>query len=129
MLATRVWRNRLPDGGAGEAGLVERHVRERFIPLRQLGGQSVGDRPEELPAPALRELEMAILRQDPPLELPSADRARTGPLGSPRSWLPRERRTATVAALDVAPSTNPNADAEAVGRLGADCARVAAEVI
>jgi len=92
---------------------------------RSLLGEELGLEP----GPTLRELETAILRQDPSLELPSADRARTGPLGSPGSWLPRERRTATVAALDVAPSANPNADAEAVGRLGADCARVAAEVI
>jgi class 3 adenylate cyclase len=35
----------------------------------------------------------------------------------------------TVAVLDVAPSANPDADAEAVGRLGAQSARVAAEVI
>ena len=35
----------------------------------------------------------------------------------------------TVAVLDVAPSADPDADAEAVGRLGAHCARVAAEVI
>jgi DNA-binding SARP family transcriptional activator len=81
------------------------------------------------PGPALRELETAILTQDPGLELPSTDRARAGTPGSPGSWLPRERRTVTVAVLDVAPSANPDADAEAVGRLGAHCARVAAEVI
>jgi DNA-binding SARP family transcriptional activator len=81
------------------------------------------------PSPALRELETAILRHDPALEVPSTDRARTGTPGSPGSWLPRERRTVTVAVLDVAPSAIPNADAEAVGRLGAHCARVAAEVI
>ncbi|MFN2589263.1 MAG: BTAD domain-containing putative transcriptional regulator, partial [Actinomycetota bacterium] len=81
------------------------------------------------PSPALRELETAILRQDPALELPSTDRAQSGPPGSPGSWLPRERRTVTVAVLDVVPSANPDADPEAVGRLGADCARVAAEVI
>ena len=51
------------------------------------------------------------------------------PPGSPGSWLPRERRTVTVAVLDVAPSANADADAEAVGRLGAHCTRVAAEVI
>jgi DNA-binding SARP family transcriptional activator len=81
------------------------------------------------PGPALRELETAILRQDPALELRSTDSARSGPPGSPGSWLPRERRTVTVAVLDVIPSANPAADAEAVARLGADCARVAAEVI
>jgi DNA-binding SARP family transcriptional activator len=81
------------------------------------------------PGPALRELETAILTQDPGLELPSTDRARAGTPGSPGSWLPRERRTVTVAVLDVSPGANPDADAEAVGRLGAYCARVAAEVI
>jgi DNA-binding SARP family transcriptional activator len=81
------------------------------------------------PGPALRELETAILRQDPALELPSTDRARTVAPTSSRSWLPRERRTVTVAVLDVAPRANPDADAEAVGRLGALCARVATEVI
>jgi DNA-binding SARP family transcriptional activator len=81
------------------------------------------------PGPALRELETAILRQDPALEVPSTDRARTGAPTSSGSWLPRERRTVTVAVLDVAPRANPDADAEAVGRLGAHGTRVAAEVI
>ena len=81
------------------------------------------------PGPALRDLESAILRQDTALELPSADRTQTRPPGPPGSWLPRERRTVTVAVLDVAPRANPDADAEAVGRLGAHCIRVAAEVI
>jgi DNA-binding SARP family transcriptional activator len=81
------------------------------------------------PGPALRELETAILRQDPALELLSTRPAQTGPPGSPGSWLPRERRTVAVAVLDVAPRANPDADAEAVGRLGTHCARVAAQVI
>jgi DNA-binding SARP family transcriptional activator len=81
------------------------------------------------PGPALRDLETAILRQDPALDVPSTDRTWTGPPGSPGSWLPRERRTVTVAILDIAPSAKPDADAEALGRLGALCARVAAEVI
>ncbi|HEX7172942.1 MAG TPA: BTAD domain-containing putative transcriptional regulator [Candidatus Limnocylindria bacterium] len=81
------------------------------------------------PGPTLRELETAILRQDPVLDVPSRDRVRTGPSASTGSWLPRERRTVTVAVLDVAPGADPNADAEAVGRLGAHGARVAAEVI
>jgi DNA-binding SARP family transcriptional activator len=81
------------------------------------------------PGPALRELETAILRQDPALDVLPTDHAWTGTRGSPGSWLPRERRTVTVAVLDVAPSASPDADAEAVGRLGGDCARIAAEVI
>ena len=79
--------------------------------------------------PALRELETAILRQDPALEVPSTARAETGPRDAPGSWLPRERRTVTVAVLDVAPGADKEADAEAVGRLGANGARVATEVI
>ncbi len=81
------------------------------------------------PGPDLRVLETAILKQDPALDVPSPDRARTGAPGSSGSWLPRERRTVTVAVLDVAPGANPDADAEAVGRLGAHGTRVAAEVI
>jgi DNA-binding SARP family transcriptional activator len=81
------------------------------------------------PGPALRELETAILRQDPALELPSTDHVPTVAATSSRSWLPRERRTVTVAVLDVAPRVDGDADAEAVGRLGALCAGVAAEVI
>ena len=80
------------------------------------------------PGLALRELETAILRQDPVLEAPS-DSARTAPPVAPGSWLPRERRAVTVAVLDVAPVVSPDMDAESVGRLGAGSARVAAEVI
>lgn len=81
------------------------------------------------PGPALRELETAILRQDPGLEAPPTGRAGTVPRGSPRSWLPRERRSVTVAVVDVAPGAHPDMDAEAVGRLGAHGARIATEVM
>ena len=81
------------------------------------------------PGPALRELETAILRQDPVLEAPPTDRAPTVPPGSPRSWLPRERRSVTVAVVDVAPGEHPDMDAEAVGRLGVHGTHVAGEVI
>ncbi len=80
------------------------------------------------PGPALQELETAILRQDPALDLPSRDRTRTEP-AAVGSWLPRERRTVTVAVLDVAPDARSDADAEAVGRIGAHGSRIAAEVI
>jgi DNA-binding SARP family transcriptional activator len=98
---------------------------QAYRDARSLLGEELGLEPGR----ALHELETAILRQDPALELPPTDRARNGPPGSPGPWLPRERRTVTVAVLDVAPSANPDADAEAVGSLGAHCARVAAEVI
>jgi DNA-binding SARP family transcriptional activator/class 3 adenylate cyclase len=81
------------------------------------------------PGPELRELEGAILRHDPVLELPATRRIPTVPPGSPRSWLPRERRRVTVAVVDAAPAVHPDVDAEAVGRLGAHAARVAGEVI
>ncbi|MGH2416815.1 MAG: BTAD domain-containing putative transcriptional regulator, partial [Candidatus Limnocylindria bacterium] len=80
------------------------------------------------PGPFLRELETAILKQDPVLEAPS-DSARIGPTASPGSWLPRERRSVTVAVLDVAAGAYPDMDAEAVGRIGGEGARVATEVI
>ena len=66
------------------------------------------------PGLALRELETAILRQDPVLEAPS-ESARTAPPVAPGSWLPRERRAVTVAVLDVAPGVSPDVDAEASG--------------
>jgi DNA-binding SARP family transcriptional activator/class 3 adenylate cyclase len=81
------------------------------------------------PGPALRELETAILKQDDVLVAPSTGRTGPEPPRSRGSWLPRERRTVTVAAVDVAPGTYSGMDAEAVGRLGAHAAHVAAEVI
>ena len=81
------------------------------------------------PGPDLRELETAILRQDPVLEALPTNRAPTEPHDSPGSWLPRERRTVTVAVVDVAPGAHPDMDAEAAGRLGSHSARVAVEVI
>ncbi|TMG07827.1 MAG: hypothetical protein E6I00_17400, partial [Chloroflexi bacterium] len=81
------------------------------------------------PGPALRELEAAILRQDPALEL--QPRLRAGPRSdaAPSSWLPRERRTVTVLAVDLVPAAEPAVDPEAVGRVGARAARVAADVL
>jgi class 3 adenylate cyclase len=81
------------------------------------------------PGPALRELEMAILQQDPVLDAPSTEGTPTGASNSPRSWLPRELRTVTVAVVDVAAAANADADTEALGRLGVLGTRVAADVI
>ena len=81
------------------------------------------------PGPALRQLQTAILKQDPLLEAPPTGRPSTEPPVSPRSWLPRERRSVTVAALDVAPREQPHMDAVAVGRLGVHGARIAGEII
>lgn len=58
------------------------------------------------PGPGLRELEAAILRQDSTLELRRAPEHEPHSHGEARSWLPLERRTVTVAAVDVAPSAD-----------------------
>jgi DNA-binding SARP family transcriptional activator len=81
------------------------------------------------PGPALRKLEMAILQQDAVLDEPSTDGSQTGDSGSPESWLPRERRTVTVAVIDVAAAAGADVDAEGLGRLGAVGTRVATEVL
>jgi len=81
------------------------------------------------PGPALRELEKAILRQDPSLELKLAAGREVSAEPAARRWLPRERRMVTVVAVDLSPSPEPGADAEAVGRLGARATDVATEVL
>jgi DNA-binding SARP family transcriptional activator len=81
------------------------------------------------PGPALRELEAAILRQDPTLELRRAPKHELRSHGEDRSWLPLERRTVTVAAVDVAPSVDLSLDTEAVARIGGRAALVATEVL
>jgi DNA-binding SARP family transcriptional activator len=81
------------------------------------------------PGPALRELESRILRQDPALEVSSPPPV-AGPAERPGSaWLPRERRTVTVAVVDVAPRAEPDLDPEAVGRAGERAARAAGVVL
>lgn len=78
------------------------------------------------PGPALRELEGAILRQDPILDLEATTaRKRAGD----SSWLPHERRRVTVVAADVAPDTDLSVDAEVVTRAGAQATAVASEVL
>ena len=81
------------------------------------------------PGPALRALEAAVLRQDPTLELRRAPEPQTLSRGEAPSWLPRERRTVTVAAVDVAPTAELNRDTEAVARIGSQAAHVATEVL
>jgi DNA-binding SARP family transcriptional activator len=81
------------------------------------------------PGPGLRELEAAILRQDPTLELRRAPEHELRLHEETGSWLPRERRTVTVAAVDVAPSADPSLDTEDVARIGDRAARVATEVL
>jgi DNA-binding SARP family transcriptional activator len=81
------------------------------------------------PGRALQELEAAILRQDPTLEWQHSPEQEQRSHSGTTSWLPRERRTVTVAAVDVAPSASPSLDAEAVARIGAQAARAATEVL
>jgi DNA-binding SARP family transcriptional activator len=81
------------------------------------------------PGPALRELQSAILRQDPALELQPATREAEPTDTAPSSWLPHERRTVTVVAMDLAPAAQPSVDPEAVGRIGSRAAHVAADVL
>lgn len=78
------------------------------------------------PGPALRQLETAIFRQDPALDLPSSSSG-SEPAMTGASWLPRERRIVTVVAMDVAVPSGRLIDPEAAGRFGERGARVAAE--
>lgn len=80
------------------------------------------------PEPALRDLQAAILRQDPGLDLHTRrGHASIGPAGA--SWLPRERRSVTVVAADLTPSGEDDADVEAVAHFAARAANVATEVL
>ncbi|MBW3589705.1 MAG: AAA family ATPase [Actinobacteria bacterium] len=81
------------------------------------------------PGPTLRELEAAILRQDPTLALPRQPEHDARSQEESGSWLPLERRTVTVAAVDVAPLTERGLDTEAVARIGERAVRVAIEVL
>jgi class 3 adenylate cyclase len=81
------------------------------------------------PGPELRGLEAAIFRRDPALELQPSVRARERPDAASSSWLPHERRTVAVVAVAVAPEAEPTVDPEALGRLGALAARVAADAL
>jgi DNA-binding SARP family transcriptional activator/class 3 adenylate cyclase len=81
------------------------------------------------PGPPLRDLEAAILRQDPSLDPPPSSPAADRPDRANESWLPRERRTVTVAVVDVAPRAEPDVDPEAVGRVGDRAARAAVDVL
>jgi DNA-binding SARP family transcriptional activator len=90
------------------------------------------------PGPALQELQQAILRQDPSLDLPpragqSADAMNAMEVSEPATttvhWLPRERRTITVVFADLALSGEPGGDPEALGRFAARSLAVATDVL
>jgi DNA-binding SARP family transcriptional activator len=79
------------------------------------------------PGPALRELQEAILRQDPALEFKgSTSKTRSG---HSSSWLPHERRQVTVVVVDVAPDADQDIDAETVTGAGSRATALAAEVL
>jgi DNA-binding SARP family transcriptional activator len=81
------------------------------------------------PGPGLRQLEAAIFREDPGLELKAPGRAGEQPLAAPSAWLPRERRTVAVVAVDTTPTASPAPDPEALARIGDYAARVAADAL
>jgi len=95
-------------GRQADALEVYRHARRTLV--EELGIE---------PGAALRQLEQAILRQDPSLELERRRErlagARTPPDAAADGWLPADRRPATVAFVDVAgPPAGEGADPEAV---------------
>jgi DNA-binding SARP family transcriptional activator/tetratricopeptide (TPR) repeat protein len=88
------------------------------------------------PGRGLRELEGAILRQDPSLDLPartpeSADSVREPEpvVSADVPWLPRERRTVTVVVADLTVSSDSELDPEALSRFTTRAADVGAEVL
>jgi len=81
------------------------------------------------PGPGLRQLEAAIFREDPGLELKPTIRTGEPPLTAPSAWLPRERRMVALVAVDVTPTGESAPDPEALGRVGAHAARVASDAL
>jgi hypothetical protein len=102
-----------------QAEALEEYRRTRALLVEEIGIE---------PGPALHELEAAILRQDPALALRPPEPAHAGPAAA-TSWLPRERRTVTVVASDLAPLADAGVADQTIGRLGARAANVAAEVL
>lgn len=77
------------------------------------------------PGPGLREIEAAVLRQDPSL-------GRRPPMpASAEGWLPNERRMVTVVVLEIVPASEDSeaVDAEALAAAGARANAVAASVL
>jgi DNA-binding SARP family transcriptional activator len=81
------------------------------------------------PGPGLRQLEAAIFREDPGLELKAPARIGEQPLAAPSAWLPRERRTVAVVAIDTTPTAAPAPDPEALAGIGEHAARVASDAL
>jgi len=87
------------------------------------------------PSPALRELEAAILRQDPALDLPPAGvpaesvAEDSQPAVGAADWLPRVRRTVTVAFADLSAAVEQEIDPEALWILTERTLEVGSEVL
>ncbi|WP_458114477.1 AAA family ATPase [Arthrobacter sp. R1-13] len=77
------------------------------------------------PGPDLREIEAAVLRQDPSLGRRPPTRTSAG------GWLPNERRMVTVVGLEIVPASedSEDMDAEALVAAGARANAVAADVL
>lgn len=75
------------------------------------------------PGPELREIEAAVLRQDPSLGERSPGRVMA------EGWLPRERRVVTVVGLEIVPVSDDGVDSEALAAAGARASEVAAAVL
>ena len=89
------------------------------------------------PGPSLQQLQGAILRQDPSLDLKPApfestsEPSQPAPTAALRPWLPQERKTVTVVFVDVTVATTSGrtVDAEAARRLVAPFFGTATEVL
>jgi DNA-binding SARP family transcriptional activator len=100
-----------------QAEALEEYRAARAFLLEEMGLET---------GPELRELEAAILRQDPALDI---ERSKLLNNVGETSWLPHERKRVTVVAIDVAPDADPGIDAETVTRAGARAVAVATEAL
>lgn len=103
-----------------QADALEAYRKARAVFAEELGLE---------PGPALRELEAAIFRQDPTLQPKEATRGAMPSDAAQSSWLPRERRTVTVVAVDATPAADTAIDPEVHGQAGDRAARVAGMVL
>jgi DNA-binding SARP family transcriptional activator len=109
-------------GRQGDALAAHRETRRALV--EELGVE---------PGPMLRELEKAILQQDPSLDrqrYAETPTALVEPLSdAAKSWLPAERRTLTVIFVDVSVTGNDGTDPEAVRRVVARASDIAAGIL
>jgi DNA-binding SARP family transcriptional activator len=106
--------------GGRQADALNAYQAAREALLNELGVE---------PGPDLRELQAAILRQDPSLELARLRRTADAPATAHDGWLPRERRTITVVSLDLSASADEGSDPELLDRIGNRSRAIASEVL